>query len=68
MTKAECRNEKLYQATMSMARTMLRKGIICEEDYRQIDTMFRQKYEPSLGSLLADIDLIKASSRANMTL
>ena len=51
-------NEKLYQATMSMARSMLKRDLIAEEDYRQIDTIFTEKYHPSLGTLFADIDLL----------
>ena len=59
-------NEKMYQATMSMARSMLKRCLITEEDYRQIDTIFTQKYHPSLGTLFADIDLLFLENRANM--
>ncbi len=51
-------NEMMYLATMHMAKTMLRQGLISSEEYRQIDTIFAQKYEPSFGTLFADIDLI----------
>lgn len=40
MSKEQMRQEKLYQATMSMVRRMLAEGLITEEEYRQIDTMF----------------------------
>lgn len=40
MSKEQMRQEKLYQATMSMVRKMLAEGLITEEEYRQIDTMF----------------------------
>ena len=46
MSKEEFKNEKLYQATMHIARKMLNEGLITEEEYRQIDTIF------------ADIDLL----------
>lgn len=59
-------NEKMYQATMSMARSMLKRCLITEEDYRQIDTIFTEKYRPSLGTLFADIDLLFLENRANM--
>ena len=59
-------NEKMYQATMSMARSMLNRCLITEEDYRQIDTIFTEKYRPSLGTLFADIDLLFLENRANM--
>lgn len=59
MNKAEFRNERLYQTTMAMVKNLLKQGTISEEEYGQIDTIFRQKYRPSLGSLLFDIDLIQ---------
>ena len=59
-------NEKMYQATMSMARSMLKRCLITEEDYRQIDTIFTKKYHPTLGTLFADIDLLFLENRANM--
>lgn len=59
MNKAEFRNERLYQTTMSMVKNLLQQGTISKEEYGQIDTIFREKYRPSLGSLLFDIDLIQ---------
>ncbi len=58
MSKEEFKNEKLYQATMHIARKMLNEGLITEEEYRQIDTIFSEKYQPTLGTLFADIDLL----------
>lgn len=46
--------EKLYQATMNMFRSMLKKGLITEEQYAIIDTKMLQKYQPLLGTLFAD--------------
>ncbi|MDD4511060.1 MAG: hypothetical protein PHY23_09190 [Oscillospiraceae bacterium] len=57
MRKDEFRNEKLYQTTMSIARTMLKEGIISEEEYRRIDTIFFEKYRPVFGTLFSDISL-----------
>ena len=56
-------NEKLYQATMTFARTLLNKGLLTEEEYRQIDTKFTEKYAPTSGRLLSDIDLINIENR-----
>ena len=56
MSKEQMRQEKLYQATMSMVRKMLAEGLITEEEYRQIDTMFREKYEPKIGTLFVDLE------------
>ena len=57
MSKADFRNEKLYQTTMHLARKMLEEGIISEEEYRQIDTIFLEKYKPVFGTLFSDISL-----------
>ena len=57
MSKEDFRNEKLYQTTMHLARKMLEKGIISEEEYRQIDTIFLEKYKPVFGTLFSDISL-----------
>ena len=55
MGKEQMRQEKLYQATMSMVRRMLAEGLITEEEYRQIDTMFLEKYRPLFGTLCSEI-------------
>lgn len=55
VSKEQLTNEKLYQATMSMVRRMLEKGLISEEEYRQIDTMFLKKYRPVFGTLFSEI-------------
>lgn len=55
MSKKQMRQEKLYQATMSMVRRMLAEGLITEEEYRQIDTMFLEKYRPLFGTLCSEI-------------
>ena len=57
VSKDDFRNEKLYQATMGMARKMLSEGLISEEEYRQIDTIFLAKYQPVFGTLFSDISL-----------
>ena len=57
MIREEFRNEKLYQTTMHLARKMLSEGIISEEEYRQIDTIFLEKYKPVFGTLFSDISL-----------
>ena len=59
MNKKDFRNERLYQTTMSAVKNLLKQGTISKEEYGQIDTIFREKYRPSLGSLLFDIDLIQ---------
>lgn len=57
MNEKQFRNEKLYQTTMNMARRMLSQGLISGEDYRQIDTIFLEKYQPVFGTLFSGIPL-----------
>lgn len=57
VSKEDFRNEKLYQTTMHLARKMLEDGIISKEEYRQIDTIFLEKYQPVFGTLFSDISL-----------
>ena len=57
MSKEEFRNEKLYQTTMHLARKMLEEGVVSEEEYRRINTIFLDKYKPVFGTLFSDISL-----------
>lgn len=57
MNRTDFKNEMLYQTTMSIARQMLNNKIISKEEYRQIDTIITNKYNPTLGTLFANIDL-----------
>jgi hypothetical protein len=41
----------LYQATMSLMRGMLTKGVISEEEYDEIDTIFAEKYGISSSTI-----------------
>lgn len=51
MTDELFRRVGLYQATMSLMRGMLTKGIISEEEYDEIDTIFAEKYGLSLSTI-----------------
>ncbi len=66
MTNVQFDNEKKYMATMMMARNLLEQGIISEPEYRRIDTKYHKKYNVSLATLFADIDLIKTCNYENM--
>ncbi|MGF7146281.1 hypothetical protein HNQ56_004748 [Anaerotaenia torta] len=57
MSEDQFRNEKLYQTTMSVARSMLENGMISEEDYHEFDTIMLKKYRPIFGTLFSDIHL-----------
>jgi hypothetical protein len=53
MSKEQFERERLYQATLAVARTMRRKGLITEDELAIIDTKMRGKYRPLLGGLLS---------------
>ena len=53
MTKEQFDRESRYRVSLSIAGTMLRNGLISEEDYRIIDTIFIEKYRPLFGGLCA---------------
>ena len=57
MTQEEFDREKCYQVVTHFIKKMLREGLISEEEYRQIDTIFLEKYKPVFGTLLSDISL-----------
>ena len=56
-------NTKLYISAMSFARALLRKGLLTEKEYCEIDTIFREKYRPNSGTLLSEYDLIILENR-----
>lgn len=66
MTNEQMQNEVMYQGTMLVAKQLLKKGIVSDEEYKQIDTMFRQKYAISLSTLFTDIRLIKFGNYGNI--
>lgn len=58
MTKEQFNREKMYLATMNLAKNLLDEGVITEEQYAEIDTIFTRKYAPSLSTLFTQINLI----------
>lgn len=54
--KMDIQKEAMYQVTMSIVKKMFHANLISEEEYRQIDTMFREKYEPKIGTLFVDLE------------
>ena len=57
MTKEQFHNEKMYQATMALARQMLRQDLITEEEYREVEAVFLKKYKPVLGEIFSNISV-----------
>jgi len=49
MTKEQFEREKNYQVSSSIIKSMLKNEIISKEDYKKIDTILLQKYQPTLS-------------------
>ena len=58
VSKEQFRAERLYLMSLSVAKSMLKKGIISENEFAEIDTILLKKYRPTLGTLLAGKPLI----------
>lgn len=58
VSKEQFRAERLYLMSLSVAKSMLKKGVISEDEYLEIDTILLEKYRPTLGTLLAGKPLI----------
>ena len=57
LDKEKGRREIVYQLTMKKAQEMLEQGLISKDEYAEFDTKMRQKYDPVIGNLFAEIDL-----------
>jgi len=55
MTRDLFERELDYGAAMSIAKSLLRAGLITDKEYRKIDTIFTQKYRPVIGGLNLEI-------------
>ncbi len=55
MSREQFENEKMYAATMHIARMLYKQGVITKEQYKQIDTIFIKKYEPFLACIYSDL-------------
>ena len=58
MSEENFRSEMSYLAAISIAKNLLEKGLLSEEEYAVIDTNLRAEFSPSLGTLLSENDLI----------
>lgn len=58
LTEEEFRAEKLYYISLSIAKSMLKKGIIDEGLLAVIDERLLETYRPVLGTLLAGKPMI----------
>ena len=51
MTKEQFNREIAYNTALTIARSLLTKGLINNKDYRKIDTKLKKKYRPIIGTL-----------------
>ena len=58
MSEAQFQAEKQYQVALAMAKTLLEKGLLTQEEYTVIDTILLEKFKPSLGTLLSENALL----------
>lgn len=52
MTAEQFDREKRYQAALAIARSMLKQGVINEEDYVITEGILRKKFHPIIGSFI----------------
>ena len=55
MTEIQFQAEKRYQVAISMAKALLEKGLLTQEEYAVIDTNLLEKFQPALGTLLSEM-------------
>lgn len=53
MSEKEIRADMLYHISISVAKSMLEKNLITDDEYAEIDTIFLEEYKPYLGTLLS---------------
>ena len=56
MTREQFNREAGYGTAMSAARSMHRRGIINDRDYRKIETIMKGKYRPIFSDLTSEIN------------
>ncbi len=54
LTPEQFDREKKYQAALAVARSMLRQGIINDDDYTKTEAILRRKFSPFIGSYSTD--------------
>ena len=55
MTEIQFQAEKSYQVAISIAKALLEKGLLTQEEYVVIDTNLLEKFQPALGTLLSEM-------------
>ncbi len=53
MGSEQFQNEKLYQGSLSIAKSLLKNGLISHEEYTKVEEYLLKKYRPIFGALFA---------------
>lgn len=51
MNEEQFRKEKIYQISLSLAKSMLKKGLLTEDEFAIFNAILLEKYHPLLGTL-----------------
>ena len=54
MNEDQFRKEKTYQISLSLAKSMLKKGLLTEDEFAIFDAILLEKYHPLLGTLFSE--------------
>ena len=57
MSQKQFEQEKMYQTSMHIFRSMLANGIITQSDYKEAERIMQEKYNPTVGALFSDLAL-----------
>ena len=58
MTTQDLKRESMYLLVMQQVRKMLALELITKGEYSRVERKIRDKYQPLIGTLFADIDLL----------
>lgn len=51
-------NEMMYQLSISVAKNMLKNGLVSIDDFNKMNCILLEKYRPFIGELFSQNDLI----------
>ncbi|MCH4033192.1 MAG: hypothetical protein LKE85_04145 [Lachnospiraceae bacterium] len=54
MSKKDFERETDYMLSIQIAKNLLEKGLLTEEEYAVIDTKLIEKYQPKFGTLFSE--------------
>jgi hypothetical protein len=54
VSKEKSEAERRYQASLSVAKSLLKSGVITLKEFNEIDTILLRKYRPVFGTLFSD--------------